>query len=578
MGSMAFFQEESVMSFTRLIFVLTVSIFLSACTNDEVFIGVGGTGLNEIDYKIKQLSFSWPSVSGADTYRLLENPDGVSGYIQIDGDFPSTTTSFDHDIAVHLQDWTNASYILQSCVSGDCTDSAPRFATDSSAAIGYFKASNTGLNDTFGQAVAVSDDGNTVAVGAWAEDSDPAISETDDNLADSGAVYIFTRVADDWQGPVLLKASNAGSDDHFGFSVALSSNGNTLAVGARNEASGVATDPTNNLATGAGAVYIFVRDANGDWTEEAYIKASNVEADDNFGWMVALSNDGNVLAVGAPGEDGEAVIVRDSGAAYTFTRNGTVWSQQDYVKASDAASGDSFGSALSLNAGGTLLAVGAPLEDGTNSNNGAAYIFSFGGSVWNQTAVLRASNSGDTDNFGTSVALSSSGTSLVVGAPFEDSDALGNNENVLDSGAAYVFVDNGSWVEQAMIKSATARAFDRFGISVAIGSINGDIVVVGSDQEDGAATGVGGDPQLNTAFDSGAAYVFTRDAGSWSQHAYLKSSNTGFTDHFGGAMAMSGDGQTLAIGAIGEDSDATGIGGDQGDGVNSSDSGAVYLY
>lgn len=567
------------MSASKWVFVFALLSLLSACSKESVFTGgTGTTRLNEVDYAIKQLLFTWPSVAGADTYRVLENPDGSSGYISISGNLPSTVNQFDYDIAVHLQEWNNASYILQSCTGTDCIDSTPRFATDSSAAIGYLKASNTGSNDSFGHSLAVSDDGDTVAVGAWAEDSESSLDGANNNFPASGAVYVYTRVANAWQGPALLKASNAGSNDQFGYSVALSSNGDTLAVGARYEASADAADPTNDLAAGAGAVYLFVRDAAGDWSEQAYIKASNVEAGNNFGRAVALSNDGNILAVGAPGEDGENGLLANSGAVYTFIRNGTTWSQQDYVKASDAASGDGFGSALSLNAGGTLLAVGAPLEDnGTNTNNGAVYLFSFGGVTWSQTTILRASDSGSDDNFGTALALSGNGTSLVVGAPFEDSDGLGT-KSAFDSGAAYVFVNNGNWVEQAMLKAETVRAFDRFGISVAIGSADGDIIAVGADQEDGAATGVGGDQTLNTAFDAGAAYAFTRDAGLWTQHAYLKSSNTGFADHFGTAMAMSGDGQTLAIGATGEDSAATGIGGDQGDGVSSSNSGAVYLY
>ncbi len=566
------------MSGLRFVVVLSLTLLASACSDDAAFVG-GGTRLNEIGYQIKQLQFSWPSVPDAETYRILENPDGVSGYTPITGNLPATTFSFNRDIAVHLQDWNNVSYILQSCIGTDCASSTARFATDSVAAIGYLKASNTGREDNFGQAVAVSGDGNTVAVGAPAEDSEPALGASNDNFPDSGAVYLFTRVGDVWEGPVMLKASNAGSNDQFGYAVALSSNGDRLAVGARNEASAVAAEPANNFAAGAGAVYIFVRDSNGDWSEETYIKASNVESGDNFGWAVRLSNDGNILAVGAPGEDGETGLLSNSGAVYTFVRNGTSWPQQDYVKASDAASEDRFGSALSLNAGGTLLAVGAPQEDsGTNTNNGAVYVFSFGGLTWSQTTIQHASNSGSNDNFGTSVALSSSGTSLVVGAPFEDSDGLGDNDNELNSGAAYIFINNGGWLEQAMIKAGVVDAGDQFGVSVAFGTFSGDIAVIGADQEDGAAAGVGGDPQLNTANDAGAAYVFTREAGIWTPHAYLKSSNTGSADRFGTAMAISVDGQTLAIGAMGEDSAAIGIGGEQGDGVNSGNSGAVYLY
>ena len=564
------------MSAVRMVFALSVAILLTACSrNNDASLGAGATRLNEIGYKIKQLAFSWPAVPGADTYRLLENPDGVSGYTQIGSDFTAVTTSHDYDISVHLQDWANASYILQSCVGADCTNSAERTATNSGAAIGYFKASNTDIADNFGHAVAVSDDGDTVAVGAWGEDSDPAVGEADDSFPDSGAVYVFSRVADAWQGPAYVKASNAATSDQFGYSVALSSDGLTLAVGAWNQESG------------EGAVYVFVRTSLSDgWIEEGYLKASNAQSGDLFGQAVALSDDGDTLVVGAPGEAsaGSAAGQGDNtaagaGAVYIFTRSSGVWSQQDYLKASNAASDDGFGTALSISAGGSVLAVAAPLEDdGANSNNGAAYVFSYATATgWTEDAVLRASNAGSNDNFASSLALSGDGLTLAVGTPYEDSDGVADNNNTLDSGAVYVFSYSGGWGEQAMIKPAVVEAGEQFGFSVALGESSGNFLAVGADMEDGGTIGVGGDPLQNSAIDSGAGFIFTRAAGVWTQYTYLKASNTELGDGFGAAMAMNSDGLTLAIGAVNEDSVATGIGGNQSD--NSvTNSGAVYLY
>lgn len=566
------------MSAARIVFVVALAILIHGCSGGDERIGTGATLLNAIGYKIKQLSLSWSSVPGADTYRLLENPDGVTGYSQIGADLPSTTTTFDHDIAVHLQDWANASYILQSCMAGDCVSSGARFATDSRLAIGYFKASNTDFDDNFGQAVAVSDDGNTLAVGAWEEDG---------VFPGSGAVYVFTREAGVWQGPVYLKASNAGNGDQFGYSLALSGDGLTLAVGAWQEA-GNGTGQSDDNATGAGAVYLFVRAGVGSvWTQQAYIKASNAEAGDNFGQAVTLSDDGNTLVVGATGEDSAGSTQGEgdnsasgAGAVYTFTRSAAVWSQQVYLKASDAAADDGFGNALSISADGSVLAVGASHEDdGANTNNGAAYVFSFAAATgWSEDQVLHASNAGTNDNFGASLALSGDGVTLAVGAPGEDSDGVGDNEDALDSGAVYVFTDSAGWNQPARIKPAFVEAGDQFGFSVAIGGAGGDILAAGANREDGAATAVGGDALLNTAPLSGAGYAFTRDAaGVWEQQAYLKATNTELGDSFGSAMAMSGDGKTLAVGAINEDSAASGIAGPQGDN-STSNSGAVYLY
>ena len=153
---------------------------------------------------------------------------------------------------------------------------------------------------------------------------------------------------------------------------------------------------------------------------------------------------------------------------------------------------------------------------------------------------------------------------MVVGASGEDSNATGingdqTNNSASDSGAAYVFVRNGvTWTQQAYLKASNTDAGDLFGYSVAV---SGDTVVVGAYGEDSNATGVNGDQTDNSARDSGAAYVFVRNGGTWTQQAYLKASNTDGGDGFGYSVAVSGD--TVVVGAFGEDSNATGINGDQ---------------
>ena len=256
-----------------------------------------------LGFGVKELRFTWPAVSGADHYRLLENPDGVSGYTQVGADL--TTLSYNHTIPVHRR--LNASYIVEACNSAGCTASAPQIlGTNLTQAIGYVKASNTGANDVFGTSVVLSSDGNTLAVGALGEDSSTTgIGSTPNELASrAGAVYVFTRSGGTWSQQAYVKASNTGADDAFGFSVALSGDGNTLAVGAFGEDSsttGIGGTP-NELASQAGAVYVFTRSA-GAWSQQAYVKASNSGASDEFGFSVALSGDGNTLAVGAIDED-----------------------------------------------------------------------------------------------------------------------------------------------------------------------------------------------------------------------------------------------------------------------------------
>ena len=133
-------------------------------------------------------------------------------------------------------------------------------------------------------------------------------------------------------------------------------------------------------------MYIYTRSGT-IWSQQAYIKASNVATSDQFGYSVSLSADGNVLAVGAIGEDSNAIGINGdetdnsashSGAAYVFIRSGTRWSQQAYIKASDTDAGDQFGQSVSLSGDGSTLALGAWAKNSTYSNSdrvGAAYIY-----------------------------------------------------------------------------------------------------------------------------------------------------------------------------------------------------------
>lgn len=246
----------------------------------------------------------------------------------------------------------------------------------------YVKASNTGEFDDFGESLALSADGRTLAVGASSEDSGATGidgNQGDTGAPDSGAVYVFGRVDAVWSQQAYLKASNTEGGDRFGSAVALSADGSTLAVGASAEdGSGDAAGEGDNGAGESGAVYVFARSSNNVWApSNAYLKASNVAADDVFGVSVALSADGRTLAVGASREDSnargiggdEANDAGDSaGAAYVFTRAGEAWTQQAYIKASNAgvSSGEIFGTAMALSGDATVLAVGALLEDGSS--------------------------------------------------------------------------------------------------------------------------------------------------------------------------------------------------------------------
>ena len=149
-----------------------------------------------------------------------------------------------------------------------------------------------------------------------------------------------------------------------------------------------------------------------------------------------------------------------------------------------------------------------------------------------QVAYLKASNAGMDDGTTAvvSVSVAISGDLMVMGVPEEESSATGVNGDESDnrsrrSGAVYVFRrENEQWVQEAYLKASNTSILDDFGESVAI---SGDLIVVGASGEDSGATGVNGDQSDNSSGRSGAAYVFRRENGGWSQEAYLKASNTG---------------------------------------------------
>ncbi len=489
----------------------------------------------------------------------------------------------------------------------------------------YIKASNTGSGDQFGtggtllgNAVALSADGGTLAVGAPFESSGARGingDEDDDSTFGAGAVYVFTREGGGWIQEAYVKASNTGLTDYFGYAVALSGDGDTMAVSAYFEAggdAGVNGDQSDDSVPQAGAVYVFVRDGGG-WSQQAYLKASNtqaggfeneIEGGDQFGFSLALSADGDTLAVsaidedgGSPGIDGDQAdnSQRSAGAVYLFGRSGDNWTQQAYVKPTNPGAGDYFGYALALTADGDTLAVGAYDEDGslagTNERQdddvfgtGAVYVFDRTDNRWRQTAYLKASNAEAADSLGVAVAMSSDGGTLAATALDEDGAGTGINpvarpDRTADTsaGAVYVFVrGSDDWSEQAYIKASNTGAYDQFGARLSL-SGDGDTLAVGAQLEDGAARGIDGPQDDDSAQEAGAVYVFTRDGGTWRQDAYVKASNAEAYDEFGGALALNRDGSTLAVGARGEDSAATGVDGDRSDNTLF-ESGAVYIF
>ena len=282
----------------------------------------------------------------------------------------------------------------------------------------------------------MSGDGNTLATGAISERS--AATGINGNQADksadgAGAVYVYVRAGGKWSQQAYVKPWNTTARGGlFGYSVGLSGNGDTMAVGAYDE------------ERGKGAAYIFTR-TGGNWAQQIRLMASNAEDGDSLGCSIAISDDGNTMAAGAFDEDSllrgiqpptegsnDAASDVSTGAAYVFVRTGSAWTQQAFVKATNTRLNDQFAWALSLSRDGNTLAVGSHLEDsgasGLNGNQedataedaGAVYVYARSGTTWAPASYVKASSPRASAEFGISVALNGDGKVLAVGA-FKDS-------------------------------------------------------------------------------------------------------------------------------------------------------------
>jgi hypothetical protein len=483
----------------------------------------------------------------------------------------------------------------------------------------YIKANNTGGADCFGaylddssfnygKSSKISADGLTLAVGAIGEDGSTTggpINASDNNILDrSGATYIYTRasLSGAWTFQAKLKPVQLGNVDFFGNSLDLSNDGNTLIVGSLYEdGSGTGVDPSlNDGATDAGAAYVFSRTGN-TWSQQAYLKANNSGAADFFGVNVTISGDGNTVAVGALGDDGNTGgintvdnnLLSNTGAVYTYTRNGSTWSFENKIKASTTHIGteDWFGSDVALNNDGTRLAVGAQYENGSNigvnpfvndlaDNAGAVYIFSKPSGTWSQEAYIKASNVNSNDLFGRSIDLDGSGNKLIVGAYGEDSNTSGvnttANESATDSGAAFVFErTNGTWSQKAYLKANNTGSIDNFGRTVAL-SNDGIHAIVGAMFEDGGVGCING-VNNDSNGDSGAAYSYTLVSGNWTfAFKYKIPVTVDTSDFFGGCVSANSNGTCFAISAGSEDGSSTTINGTHNN--SAAESGAVFVF
>jgi hypothetical protein len=366
----------------------------------------------------------------------------------------------------------------------------------------------TGSGETgggrFGISVALSADGNTALIGA---DSDTSFA---------GAAWAFTRSGGVWtQQGAKLTGSGENGDGQFGFSVALSADGNTALIGGSGD--------TGN----AGAAWAFTR-SGGVWTQQgAKLTANDETAGGVFGISVALSADGNTALIGGSGDTGNA------GAAWAFTRSSSVWTQQGTkLTGSDETGNGQFGYSVALSADGNTALISGRSD---NSSVGAAWAFTRTGGVWTQqgTKLTASDETGNAQfgngQFGSSVALSADGNTALIGGRFDN----------LDVGAAWAFTrSSGVWTQQGTkLTGSDETGHGQFGVGVAL-SADGNTALIGGVVDNG---GLGG------------AWAFTRSGGVWTQQG-TKLTGSGETSNgqFGYSVALSADGNTALIGGVGD--------------------------
>ncbi len=255
-----------------------------------------------------------------------------------------------------------------------------------------FTASDATNKAYYGNAVAVSENGKTVAVAAYRD------SRQGEN---AGAVYVYSRSLFGWS-ETKITASDGQAMDQFGGSVALSGDGNTLAVGAVND---------DDKAYNSGAVYLYRRTASG-WVETKLVSPGAMP-DGAFGSSVALSSDGRTLAVAALGED---VGGRDTGCVYVFRFDGEKWIETRVIP-SDLKAGQGFGSSVALSGDGTMLVAGSAMDRTLGESAGAVYVFRYDitAGKWVESK-LTADDGVAGDVFGISVDVSADGSVVTSGA------------------------------------------------------------------------------------------------------------------------------------------------------------------
>lgn len=379
-------------------------------------------------------------------------------------------------------------------------------------------ASDGEEGDRFGYSLCFSADSQHLVVG----------SVNDDDIApNSGSIYLYKWENNKWN-QTKVSCQEPTAWDRFGCSVGISGDGQCIVTGAK-------WQQTNGSK--AGAIYIY-KQTPGGW-EETQILASDGEENDYFGHAVSISDDGLTAVAGAYGDDGFGIF---SGSAYVYRYNGLTW-EETKLHASDDSNSSQFGRFISISGDGLTIAAGAYGDIDNGIRSGAVYIYQWDGNSWEETKITPSDGEAE-DRFGSSVALSTDGRTLAVGAYWDD-------VNGAYSGSVYIFKWNGvSWNEIKLIPS-DGGIQDYFGKSI---DLSGD----------GELLGVGAYGYSEDDDNTGAVYLYQWEQGGWEEIKICPQDRNN-ENLFGFHLSLAGGGDFFAVGA-------------ECDNEQGTESGAVYIY
>lgn len=359
-------------------------------------------------------------------------------------------------------------------------------------------------NDHSGFSISLSNDGTTLAIGS--------LNNNGVNGLNSGSVRVYKNTSGVW-AKIGADIDGEATDDQSGFGVSLSGDGSTVAIGAYQNSG-------NGIYSGSVRIY---KNVSGVWTKIG-IDIDGEAANDYNGYSVSLSNDGNTLAIGALYNDG--INGTDSGSVRVYKNISGVWTKIG-TDIDGEATDDQSGNNISLSGDGTTLAIGAPSNDGSGVDSGSVRVYKNISDVWTKIGADIDGEAAD-DQSGASVSLSDDGTILAIGAPY-------NNGNSSNSGSVRVYKNvSGVWTKIGT--DIDGEAFnDLSGGSVSLSS-NGNTLAIGAYQNDG------------TALDSGSVRIYKNVSGVWTKMGIDINGEASY-EYSGISVSLSGDATTVAIGA-----------------------------